>query len=101
MATDTKSKVDRALLDRYLESDGQPPWRDFKAARNACDAIGATTEALEAGVLQEMRDALEIIACACEDYANDEWTPEHFAGNINHIRTQARAVLAKLTETKP
>ena len=56
-----------------------------RAAWNACDAIGATTEALEAGVLREMMDL--VARCGSKD-------PDAMA----YTHERARAILAKLNK---
>lgn len=60
------------------------------AAGKACDAIGATTEALEAGVLQ----AMLYIVTAVAKHGKPEWQPAGW-GKDQFIG-EARACLAKL-----
>lgn len=58
------------------------------ACIRACDAIGASTEALEAGVLEAAVEALRLCICALDD--------EDLIGDYYGALQAARAVLAKL-----
>lgn len=83
----------RELISRspYDDENANDDAHYLKACWNACDAIGATTEALEAGVL---RSLLELVERQVEAMCDTPMSDMNYAGIA--WASDARAVLAKL-----
>jgi hypothetical protein len=83
-------------LNGHNMEHGAANARRIVAAVNACDGIG--TEALEAGIVWEMREALEACEVQLREYV--QWHHKHAGGcsvEIEAAWEQARDTIAKAT----